>query len=425
MYEKAFRHPMVVSQMRANQDIIRNQLKTATGQEMIRLREQLFGIENTRKKYEGETAGLNDSLLVATKIKWEKEFRDKARTTPAAQPYLDVWDRIYQLQLRKLQVETVRTAANAGWLGSDYLVLPANIIAVQRYLAMPEAERPAQLRGSRMAQVQQSLVAPVGDADLAQARLAAQFRLAMLWLPADHPLRALLLQRGETPEQAAARLARNSRILDPTVRQQLVSGGEPAITASTDPLVRLALALDSVTRALVPEAQAIAAEEQVQNSRLAQALFAVYGNQLPPDATSTLRISDGIATGYAYNGSIAPYNTVFGGMFARAAEFHGEEPFNLPPKFAARRAAVNMDQPIDFVSTNDITGGNSGSPVIDRQARIIGLAFDGNIEQLPNEYVFRTETGGRTIAVFSGGILEALKSIYQAQALLAELTGAR
>jgi hypothetical protein len=110
-------------------------------------------------------------------------------------------------------------------------------------------------------------------------------------------------------------------------------------------------------------------------------------------------------------------------MYARAAEFGGEEPFNLPPKFAARKGAVNLEQPIDFVSTNDITGGNSGSPIIDRQARIVGLAFDGNVEQLPNEYVFRTETGGRTIAVFSGGILEALRSIYQAQALLTELAG--
>jgi len=425
LYQRAFFHPMVVSQMRANQDVIRNQLKTATGQQMIRLREQLFGIENTRKKYEGETAGLNDTLLVATKIKWEKEFRDRAKTTPAAQPHLDVWDRIYQLQLRKLQVQPVLTVGNPGMLNSDYLALPGNIIAMQRYLELPEAQRPAQLRGDRLEGLRQMLAGPVANPAVAQQRLEAQIRLALLWLPPGHALRTVYAQPGETPAQAAERLAHSSRILDPAVRQQLISGGAAAVKVSTDPLVRLAATLDSASQALSAESQTIAAEEQVQNSRLARALFAVYGNQLPPDATSTLRISDGIATGYAYNGSIAPYRTVFYGMYARAAEFNNVEPFNLPPKFADRKSAVNMDQPIDFVSTNDITGGNSGSPVIDRQARIIGLAFDGNMEQLPNEYVFRTETGGRTIAVFSGGILEALKSIYQAQGLLTELTGGK
>ncbi|NJD11281.1 MAG: S46 family peptidase [Gemmatimonadetes bacterium] len=425
LYEKAFRHPMVVSQMRASQDVIAERLKVATGQELINLREQVFGIENTRKKYEGEVVGLTDTLLVATKIKWEQEFRARAKTTPAAQPYLDVWDKLYELQLRKLQVQPVLTAANPGWLGSEYLALAGNIVAAQRYLAMPEAQRPPQLRGDRVQQFQQSLTAPIPNPTMAQQRLAAQFRLALMWLPPNHPLRTLYVHAGETPAQAAQRVVQASKIGDPAFRQQLISGGAAAIKASIDPLVQLAVTMDSLTTALTPEAQAIAAEEQVQNSRLARALFAVYGNQLPPDATSTLRISDGIATGYAYNGSIAPYRTVFHGMYARAAEFNNVDPFNLPPKFADRKAAVNMDQPIDFVSTNDITGGNSGSPVIDKQARIIGLAFDGNMEQLPNEYVFRTETGGRTIAVFSGGILEALKSIYQAQALLAELAGGK
>jgi hypothetical protein len=159
----------------------------------------------------------------------------------------------------------------------------------------------------------------------------------------------------------------------------------------------------------------------VQNERLARALFAVYGTRLPPDATSTLRISDGVVRGYAYNSTIAPYKSVFHGMFARAAEFNNAPPFHLPPTFAARKSFIDMTAPVDFVSTNDITGGNSGSPIIDRQARVVGLAFDGNVEQLPNEYVFRTETGGRTVAVHSAGILEALRSIYQAQALLDEL----
>jgi len=425
MYERSYRHPMFVTVFDASRRTIQDQLKTATGQDMIRLRERLFGVENTLKKYRGEVVGLMDSLLVATKVRWETEFREKARATAAAQPYLDVWDRLHELQLAKLQLDPVLNVSNAGWLGSPYLALPANILALHRYAALPEDQRPQQLRGGRLGQLQQSLTAPVTNEAAARAQLEAHFTLAAHWLPAGHPLLGMFTRAGETPAQSAQRLARESRILDPAFRQQLVQGGMAAVRASADPAVRLVLAFDSAAQAVAPRLQEVLAEESVQNQRLARALFAVYGNQLPPDATSTLRISDGVVRGYTYNGSLAPYRTVFHGMFARAAEFDNAEPFNLPPTFAARKSFIDMMTPVDFVSTADITGGNSGSPLIDRQARIVGLAFDGNMEQLPNEYVFRTETGGRTVAVHSAGILEALRNIYQAQALLDELLASR
>jgi hypothetical protein len=377
-------------------------------------------VENTLKKFAGEVAGLQDSLLVASKIGWERDFRDRARTTPAAAPYIDVWDRIHDIQLKKLEIDPVLNVSNPGWLGSPYLALAGNIVAYHRYGALPDEQRPAQLRGSRYTQFQQSLLAPVDNPALALAQLEGHLTLATQWLPADHPLLDMLCA-GETPAQAAQHIARDSRILDPAFRRQLIDGGMSAVSSSTDPVVRMVLFMDSLAQVLAPQYQALLAEEQVQSQRLARALFAVYGTSLPPDATSTLRISDGVVRGYAYNGTIAPYRTVFHGMFARSAEFDSAVPFDLPPTFAARKSFVDMLKPIDFVTTNDITGGNSGSPLIDRQARIVGLAFDGNIEQLPNEYVFRTETGGRTIAVHSAGIIEALRSIYQAEALVAEL----
>jgi V8-like Glu-specific endopeptidase len=422
MYERSYRHPMMVSVFSAHRRVTQEQLRAASGQQAIMFRERLFGIENTLKKYQGEVAGLMDSLLVGRKLAWEAEFRERARNSAAARPWVDVWDRMLELQLRKLQLDPVLLASNAGWLGSQYLTLPANIIAYHRYAGLPDEERPAQLRGERFASYQRSLTAPVTGDAVARTALEAHFRLAAQWLPAGHPLRAVLQGDSETPEEAAERLAFASRILDADYRAQLVQGGADAVRTSTDPAVRLALVLDSINRAVLPQVQAIAAEESVQAQRLARALFAVYGTMIPPDATSTLRISDGIVQGYNYNGTIAPYRTVFHGMYARAAEFGNAAPFDLPPAFTARKQHVDMTVAMDFVSTNDITGGNSGSPIIDRQARIVGLAFDGNMEQLPNEYVFRTDTGGRTVAVHAAGILEALRSIYQAEALLAELT---
>jgi V8-like Glu-specific endopeptidase len=425
MYERSYRHPMMVNVFDANRRLIRHQLEAATGQQVIALRERLFGVENSLKKYQGEVAGLMDSMLVATKVRWEQEFRDRARTTPDAAAYLDVWDRIYELQLRKVQLDPARNASNAAWLGSQYLTLPANILALHRSAALPEEQRPAQLRGEQRVRLEQLAVAPVANEALAAAALEAHFALAADWLPPGHPLLAHFAPARESPVAAAQRLAAASRILDPAFRQELLHGGMQAFRASADPAIRLALVLDSVNAATTPQFQALLAEEAVQVQRLARALFAVYGTRLPPDATSSLRISDGVVRGYPYNSTIAPYKSVFHGMFARAAEFNSVPPFDLPPLFAARQDHINMTTPVDFVSTNDITGGNSGSPIIDRHARVVGLAFDGNVEQLPNEYVFRTETGGRTVAVHSAGILEALRSIYQAQALLDELLRSR
>jgi V8-like Glu-specific endopeptidase len=422
MYERSYRHPMMVTYFNAHRRLIEDQLRTATGQQRIAVRERLFGVENSLKKYRGEVAGLMDSTLVARKIKWEAEFRQGARSAAEAQAYRDVWDRLHELQLRKLQMDPVVMASSPGWLGSQYLALPANILTLHRYSALPDEQRPPQLRGARHAQFEQSLLAPADEAG-ARAALEAHFVLALQWLPPGHALRDVFQPAGMSPAESAQRLARNSRVLDPVFRRQLIQGDTAALRTSTDPAVRLVILLDSVRNEVAPQYQALLGEESVQNQRLARALFAVYGTQLPPDATSTLRISDGVAQGYAYNGTLAPFRTVFHGMYARAAEFDNTVPFDLPPTFVARKKFVDMTVPMDFVSTNDITGGNSGSPIIDREARIVGLAFDGNVEQLPNEYVFRTETGGRTVAVHSAGILEALRSIYQAEALLRELLG--
>jgi V8-like Glu-specific endopeptidase len=425
MYEASYRHPMRADVYDAMRTQLHAQLEVAEGQQMIQLRERLFGVENTLKKYRGEIAGLQDSLLVATKVAWEKEFRQKAAVTPDAKPYLDVWDRLYDIQLRKLALDPVMTLGNPGLIRSEHLAFASGIIEYHRNAGLPDDERPRQLRGSGLAQLAQTLTRPVQDEQLSHEAVAAYFELAARWLPPRHPLLDHFAAAGESAAEGADRLCAESRILDPTFRRHLVTGGMAAVRASTDPVVKLVLALDSTVRAIQPEYAALLAEESVQNERLARALFAAYGTQLPPDATSSLRISDGVVRGYTYNSTIAPPRTVFHGMFARAAEFDGEEPFNLPPRFAARKDFIDMNAPIDFVTTNDITGGNSGSPLIDREARIVGLAFDGNVGQLPNEYVFRTETGGRTVAVHTAGILEALRSIYQAQELLNELLGSR
>ncbi len=164
----------------------------------------------------------------------------------------------------------------------------------------------------------------------------------------------------------------------------------------------------------------IEAAESAQEERLAQALFAVKGTSIPPDATFTLRITDGVVKRYPYNGTVAPPQTTYYGLFERSANFGNEMPFTLPDSHVEAKDRIDMGVPINFVTTDDITGGNSGSPMLNRDAEIVGIAFDGNIEQLPNEWLF-TEDAPRTVGVHSAGILEALRAIYQAEALVQEL----
>jgi hypothetical protein len=151
-------------------------------------------------------------------------------------------------------------------------------------------------------------------------------------------------------------------------------------------------------------------------------LHAVYGNRVSPDATFTLRFSDGVVQGFPYNGTIAPYRTSFYGLYARNTEFDNEFPFNLPDVWLERLDRVDMTKGVNFVSTNDLIGGNSGSPVVNADLEVVGLVFDGNIEMLPNNFVYRSDVP-RCVAVHAQGIMEALRKIYDADRIADELIG--
>ncbi len=226
---------------------------------------------------------------------------------------------------------------------------------------------------------------------------------------------------GRSPAEIARIATLDTKLGDPAFRRALVEGGQGAVDASKDPAILLARRVDPVTRELRRwlednvESVLTAAGEKIGRAR-----FALYGKTAYPDATFTLRLSYGSVKGYPMNGTEAPPKTTFYGLYDRSLSFGGQPPFDLPARYSERRDQLKLSYPLDFVSSCDIIGGNSGSPVINRNGEIVGLIFDGNIESLVGDFVYN-EVDNRAVAVDTAGMMEALRKLYDATNLVNEL----
>ncbi|HWP39272.1 MAG TPA: S46 family peptidase, partial [Gemmatimonadales bacterium] len=259
---------------------------------------------------------------------------------------------------------------------------------------------------------------PVLDARI----LAAQLEDAVSLLGPNDPFVREALGGGTAASAAASVIERSS--LPDSARRSALLQDPAAISASPDPALRLLQSALPRLQQAAQEYQGLTAAEEVRTSQLARALFDVYGTSVPPDATFTLRLADGVVQSYAYNGTEAPVFTTFYGLYDRHYSHAGREEWALPQRWRNPPAGFDPGTPLNFVTTNDITGGNSGSPVINRDGHLVGLIFDGNIESLPGEFIYTTESA-RAIAVHSAGILEALRDVYGATRIVTELTGRR
>jgi hypothetical protein len=231
-----------------------------------------------------------------------------------------------------------------------------------------------------------------------------------------------ILQGGEV-DQTVNSLLDGTKLEDVALRKSLLDGGEAAVAASTDPMIVAARRVDPIvretTRRLRDTYGSVLTKE---GEKLGKARFLVYGKDAYPDATFTLRLSYGTVTGYPYNGTVAPPFTTFYGLYDRAASFSDKPPFDLTPKEEAGLSKLDLSTPLDFVSTGDIIGGNSGSPVVNRDGELVGLIFDGNIESMAGDFVY-DGTKNRAVAVHSAGMIEGLRKLYNAGALADELQG--
>ncbi len=387
------------------------------------LRNTLFGLENAQKAIGGYQAGLLDPALMARKQAWEKNFRQQVSSDPRLkQQFGDPWQGIAAIRDQMRTLDAQRRFYSFSTWGARLLPMAGLLVRMPAEMAKPDSLRQPMFQERNRARVQALLGAQdTVDAAMETAMLAQYFEAMKAALPASDPVLQAALA-GRTPEQAAKQMVAATTLTTAAGRKALMEGGASAIQSSSDPFIKLARVIEPLERKVQAQAGDLSNDEAKYDERIARALLAVFGNSVAPDATFSLRISDGEVKRYPMNGTYAPPYTTFYGLYDRHYGFGSQAPWDLTQRWIDRRDSLDLTTPLDLVATADIIGGNSGSPVIDREGRLVGLIFDGNIEMLPNRFLF-TERVARAVAVDSRGIVEALRKIYGATALADELTG--
>jgi hypothetical protein len=381
----------------------------------------IFGLENSLKLSEGRYKGLLDAAIMAKQRKEEEEFQ--ARVMGNAQwkaAYGGAWNAIAAAEKKeaaRFQEQLFRT------VNSQFATIAMTLVQYVAEVKKPDGERLEGYHESQLDSLKYRMFSPAPlYPAFEMARLAGSLENSLAELGPNDPYLKTVLD-GRTPREAAAALVNGTKLADPALRRKLVDGGEAAVAASDDPMIVLARRLDPMRRESIKWSEDnVSSVLQRAGEQLGKARFAVYGKTAYPDATFTLRLSYGQVQGYPMNGTKAPYKTTFYGLYNRALGFDLQGPFALPSRYTEGRGKLDLATPLDFVTTNDVVGGNSGSPVINGKAEIVGLVFDGNIESLIGDFVY-DGAANRTVAVHTAAMTEALRKLYNAPALVRELLG--
>jgi hypothetical protein len=392
-----------------------------------RAQDYLFGIQNSRKARLGMLAGLQDPSIMDQKRADEVKLKAAVLKSPDMKSkYGDAWDEVAK------RIESYGQLYNEHYLlerghafYSKLFYIARDLLRNAQEAKKPNAERLREYTESAQASLQLALFseAPIYE-DLEIVKLGDSLSMMVEWMGADQELVKKVLN-GKSPAERATELVRGTKLHDVAFRKKLAEGGLAAVEASNDPLIQLARLVDPPARKL-RTAFDTTVEEPLKQAygKLAQARFSAYGPSVYPDATFTLRLAFGQAKGYIENGKQVPWSTTIGGTFAHAADHGYKDPYNLPKSWLDKKDQLNLNTPFNFVSTADIIGGNSGSPTVNRNGEVVGIIFDGNMHSLVLDYIY-TDEQARAISVHSAGILEALRKVYGATAIVTELVNGR
>lgn len=388
-----------------------------------RAMEDLFGVQNSRKARKGGLAGLLEPQFFEKKIAEENRLKQEVLKHPELQDCADAWDKIAQAQkvIEQNSLE-YRLLENGHGFRSELFKIARDLLRVAMENQKPDGERLREYRDSARQSLELALFSPkpIYD-DYEELKLTDSLTFLISKLGWSNPLVQKILD-GKSPSERASELVRGTKVKDIALRKKLYKEGLAAIDELKDPMIELARLIDEPSRRV---RQIIETQEEIKkqaHAKIARARFAIEGANRYPDATFTLRLAFGEVKGYEENGKQIPYQTTYRGLYERAAQMNYRPPFDLPERWLKAKGKLDLNAPLNFVSTADIIGGNSGSPVVNRSGELVGIIFDGNIQSLVLDFYY-TDAQARALAVSSKGILEALKKVYKANKLADELTG--
>jgi Peptidase S46 len=386
----------------------------------------LFGVANSRKARYYELAGLQDPAIMAKKKAQEKVFRDAIAKDEGLKDAITAFDTIAQVQkVRQANIRRYTMLEGGSGFFTTYFGYARTLLRAAEEFAKPNEKRLEEFGESNKDSLELKLFSkrPLYP-DFEIAKLADSLGWLTEQVGAKDPLIEKVLA-GKSPQDRAAELVLGTKLGEVSVRQDLYKGGQAAINASKDPMIELARAVDPEARKIrkILENQVQEPKEQAYD-KIAKANFAIEGANTYPDATFTLRLSIGTIKGYMEDGKRIPFQTTFEGLYAKADEEKNRFPYELPPRWIERKSKLNLKTSFNFVLTDDIIGGNSGSPVVNRNGEVIGLIFDGNIQSLVWDFVY-TEEQARAVAVSTPAMPEAMRAVYDADALAHELITGR
>jgi hypothetical protein len=375
-------------------------------------KDQLFGIQNARKARHGMLQGLLDPSIIETAIKSEKELRAASSSTPGKK---SPWDSIAEVQKKRAEMQ-----GQGVVISSRMFSIAQELVQMAVEDQKQSNERLAEFQDSGRKSLEQQLFSPAPIyPELQQALLADEISRMCELRGADDSLCQKILG-GKSPSDRASELIFGSKLNDPEERKKIAAAGLEGVKSSTDPLIRLAQLVDEKVRDDRKIAEELAEIERQAYAQISDIMFQQRGTSVYPDATFTLRLAFGPVVGYDEKGKQIPAITDVDGTFAHEETHEGQKDFDLPQTWQDAKDKIPGSTPMNFVSTADIIGGNSGSPVVNKDLELVGLIFDGNIQSLISDYAY-SDKQGRSVSVHSNAIRESLKYVYDAGFLAEQL----
>jgi hypothetical protein len=386
-----------------------------------KLNDQLLEYYNSRKAYKGILDGLKNPILMQRKKDFENNFREKVLSNSQLKNEVgDPWSEIENLmtELNKLSNKRIALTYNS-FDSPEYFFVAQKVLDIAEELKLPGPERSEMYNVDNLENTIESLLPEDFNYEMNDELLKQKIGLLYNTFGEDDEI-VKQFANGKKGDEAVEDILSRSSLTSLRKINQLINSGADEIINNDDPFIQFIHNADKRDEIISEQVDTILTSEEICNRKLGKAMFEVYGTSIPPDATFHLRFSDGIVKGFVYNGTEAPPITTFYGMLDRYYSFDGEFPWELNNRWLNADTAFNFSTPFNFVTTNDVVGGNSGSPVINKNAEIVGVSFDGNIQSLPGDFIYDEEVN-RMVGLHSAGMLEAIKDLYKFERLANEL----